>query len=302
MNKRIIACISAAVVVVAAVVITLVAVRRGGAQRASSAAPAAVLSVSASSVSPSGSAVSQASIAAAGSASSSPEITTASQSLKVSSSVASVSAVYKSAQYGLQIKFSPYWSGYTLISGSWQSKTGQKGPLLTFRNMKWTSSAPTTDIPLEIFTAQQWDQMQDLKFHVGGSESYPLEFKRNAKYVFAIDSRWAMSAQNDYSNVRAMLSSSGAFTVSGMGNLSVSEAQHIIAEATREANDAPLTLLNGKQQANQTYSGRSCYTFVVSKEQSMYNAGTYLVGVTDGTVFYQSLTKNGFEQIYPHHY
>lgn len=302
-SKKIIGYITVAAVVVAAaaVAIALFTARRGSGQNVSSisqgVSPASLNNADVAAAS--GGVSSRTSAGCPASATG----LSVSSALKAASPAKTAVTVYKNGQYGFQFDFSSYWKkGYRMLSGSWKSDHGQTGPLLTFRNANWTAGSPTTDIPLEIFTVAQWDQMQNLKFHVGGSQSYPLEVGRNAVYVFALDSRWSMYGKADFSSVRQMLKAEQAFQTLDKGAISVQEAQRLIAQVSRESYDMPLPQLTCRQTASQTYAGHECYTFDVVNSGDSYDSGTYLVGIHNGVVYCRRSSKTTFTQVLPHRF
>lgn len=113
------------------------------------------------------------------------------------------SFLYKNTQYGFTFALPESWKGYsvlTQISGGWSwqatdinnsQKVVAQGPAIVIRNPEWTSQKPYQDIPILIFTLQQWNDIQDNKIMFStAAPILPGELGRNAKYVFALPARY----------------------------------------------------------------------------------------------------------------
>jgi len=108
--------------------------------------------------------------------------------------------VYRNPKYGIAFTLPKPWQGYTVVQEKWDaslqpSSDGSKplrtehGPIITLRNPHWTKKHPTQDIPILIFTRQQWKWEHDGKlFPYAGGILY--ELGHNQKYVLAIYSRF----------------------------------------------------------------------------------------------------------------
>ena len=106
---------------------------------------------------------------------------------------------YKNTEYGFSFDLPDSWKGFTTIEDEWDGDTivsGQvkqgtvHGPLVSIRHPDWDYKAPRQDIPVMVFTIQQWNDMQADKFHIGAAPINPSEIGRNKKYVFAIPARY----------------------------------------------------------------------------------------------------------------
>lgn len=105
------------------------------------------------------------------------------------------SIIYPSAEYGFCFFLPESWKGYTIVSGQWSGtilSSGQEvhGPQILIRNPKWTAAAPYQDIPIMIFTAAQWKQVEDVDMAVSAAPIGPSTLGQNGKYVFALPPRW----------------------------------------------------------------------------------------------------------------
>jgi hypothetical protein len=105
--------------------------------------------------------------------------------------------IYHNDQYGLTFSLPAEWRGYSVLPEKWQSVkynpdldkdvVGGHGPIIILRHPMWTVDQVRQDIPILVFTRDQWaTDMQDGIF-AGGVE---YEISHNARYVFAIHSRF----------------------------------------------------------------------------------------------------------------
>ncbi len=110
---------------------------------------------------------------------------------------------YKNTQYGFTFSLPASWQGYSIFtqtSGGWSwqahdvndsQKIVAKGPALVIRNPNWTVQKPYQDIPVLIFTIQQWSDIQSEKIlYSTAAPMLPSELGRNTRYVFALPARY----------------------------------------------------------------------------------------------------------------
>ena len=97
-----------------------------------------------------------------------------------------------SAEYGFRIELPESWRGYSIIVGRWTATSGVEasGPTITLRHPAWTSDAPREDMPIMVFTHDQWDQVQNEDFRVSAAPIPPSAVGQNSKYVLALPPRW----------------------------------------------------------------------------------------------------------------
>jgi len=124
------------------------------------------------------------------------------------------SVSYENAEYGFRFALTEGWRGYTIVSGQWEGdvlENGQpvlgavKGPMISIRHPLWTEEKPRQDIPILIFTLDQWDSLQEGKFHIGAAPINPSELGRNNKYVFALPARYNFAFPEGFEEVEKML-------------------------------------------------------------------------------------------------
>ena len=136
-----------------------------------------------------------------------------SQSDTKSSSPAAVSSsiIYKNNQYGFNFTLPKSWQGFSIINGSWEGydtatgKVTETGPMISIRHPQWTSKNPRQDIPIFVFTLDQWNLLQQEKFHIGAAPVGPSELGRNNKYVFALPARYNYAFPTGYQEVEQIL-------------------------------------------------------------------------------------------------
>ena len=124
---------------------------------------------------------------------------------------------YKNAEYGFSIKLPPSWNGFLVIEDEWegdgldangQVKTGSvTGPLISIRHPDWEYKAPRQDIPIMVFTIENWNRMVKGEFHVGAAPINPSELSRNTKYVFALPARYNFAFMTGYEEVEGIIQS-----------------------------------------------------------------------------------------------
>ncbi len=107
---------------------------------------------------------------------------------------------YKNNDFGFSVSLPESWVGYTSLVTTWEGYSlntagdtqtkAETGPIISIRNPLWTTTNPRQDIPVMVFTIQQWNDMQADKFHIGAAPINPNELARNSKYVFALPARY----------------------------------------------------------------------------------------------------------------
>lgn len=122
--------------------------------------------------------------------------------------------LYKNTEYGFDFTLPATWKDYSIVTDEWeglavsQAQTEEvieNGPMNSIRHPQWTSENPRQDIPIMIFTIEQWDLLQQEKFHIGAAPIGPKELNRNEKYVFAIPARYDFAFLTGYEEVEQIL-------------------------------------------------------------------------------------------------
>jgi len=98
--------------------------------------------------------------------------------------------LYKNIEYGFDFTLPATWKDYSIVTDEWeglavsQAQTEEvieNGPMNSSRHPQWTSENPRQDIPIMIFTIEQWDLLQQEKFHIGAAPIGPKELNRSEK-------------------------------------------------------------------------------------------------------------------------
>ncbi|ACV63368.1 hypothetical protein Dtox_2575 [Desulfofarcimen acetoxidans DSM 771] len=123
------------------------------------------------------------------------------------------SIVYKNTQYGFNFSLPVSWNGYSIVTNKWEGlaigngETVETGPMISIRHPQWTSENRRQDIPIMIFSLNQWDSLQQEKFHIGAAPIGPKELGRNTRYVFALPARYNFAFPPGYEEVEKILES-----------------------------------------------------------------------------------------------
>lgn len=126
-------------------------------------------------------------------------------------------AIYSNIQYGFNFSLPDSWRNFSIVSDTWEGSApgGQiegaiteSGPLLSIRHPQWTSQNQRQDIPILVFTHDQWNSLQQGKFHIGATPVGPSELGRNISYVFALPARYNYAFQQGYEEVENILKGS----------------------------------------------------------------------------------------------
>ena len=106
---------------------------------------------------------------------------------------------YRNEQYGFGMTFPSDWSGYSVVADAWQGQTQDEqgdttgtytGPEIIMRHPQWTAAAPWQDIPVMVFTHDEWALAEQQKLAVSAAPISPSKLGENAKFVFALPPRW----------------------------------------------------------------------------------------------------------------
>lgn len=132
-----------------------------------------------------------------------------------SSSGAEDSVVYQNDQYGFTFTLPEDWKGYSIVTEQWEGLSStengsgevvtETGPQITLRDPRWTDAQKRQDIPIMVFTLDQWNNLQQDQFHIGAAPIGPSELGRNNKYVFGLPARYNFSFYDGYEEVESIL-------------------------------------------------------------------------------------------------
>lgn len=109
---------------------------------------------------------------------------------------------YHNSEFDLTFYLPEIWKGYSVLVEHWEaplyaapdSSSGkivgtERGPIIVLRHPQWRTNNLYQDIPIMVFTRQQWDEEHQGRFfpYAGGVIS---ELWHDPKYVFGLYSRY----------------------------------------------------------------------------------------------------------------
>jgi len=122
--------------------------------------------------------------------------------------------IYKNDVYGFEFTLPGSWAGYSIITENWtgnyidssnQDQADEVGPEILIRHPDWLESAPRQDIPIMVFTIDQWRLLQNEKISVSAAPILPEELGRNSNYVFALPARYNYAFLNGFQEVEDIM-------------------------------------------------------------------------------------------------
>jgi glycine cleavage system H lipoate-binding protein len=122
-----------------------------------------------------------------------------------------IDLVYDNKDYGFYFTLPKSWIGYSVIEGKWEglslteSKENQSGPIIYIRHPEWTEKTPRQDIPVMVFTQDQWKSLNNMEFSVGATPIGPSKLGENTTYVFALPARYNYEFMTGFEEVEEIL-------------------------------------------------------------------------------------------------
>jgi len=133
---------------------------------------------------------------------------------KLGDYVAPGPVTYLNSEYGFEFSLPEGWEGYTIVNEVWEgypaggSEPAETGPIILIRHPEWRAESPRQDIPIMVFTMDQWEAMEAGEFHIGAAPIGPSELGRNDEYVFALPARYNYAFPEGYEEVEEILAGS----------------------------------------------------------------------------------------------
>lgn len=120
---------------------------------------------------------------------------------------------YQNARYGFKVLLPESWRGYSVVVERWLGEAigtpgdvpVEQGPMILLRHPRWTAQNPRQDIPIMVFSLEQWHALHQEKFHIGAAPVGPSELGRNSSYVFALPARYNYAFQPGWEEVEQIL-------------------------------------------------------------------------------------------------
>lgn len=122
-----------------------------------------------------------------------------------------MSITYKNDEFGFNFELPESWKNYSIQEDIWKgmSLTEENkeitGPIVYIRHPEWTKENPRQDIPIMIFTVEQWKELQNSEFSVGAAPIAPRLLGENSKYVFALPARYNYAFLTGFEEVEKIL-------------------------------------------------------------------------------------------------
>ncbi len=115
--------------------------------------------------------------------------------------------LYINDQYGFDFKLPESWSGYMVIEEMWTGTSSEErtGPIIVLRHPSWTEIKQRQDIPILVFTLEQWQDIIAEKYNVSAAPIPPTLLGENNRYVFALPPRYNFAYLEGYEEVEAIL-------------------------------------------------------------------------------------------------
>ncbi|WP_419888174.1 hypothetical protein ACN6MT_22725 [Neobacillus niacini] len=118
--------------------------------------------------------------------------------------------LYENAEYGFTFVLPVSWEGYQIVSDSWEGISNdqqqtENGQILLIRHPEWKEDNPRQDIPIMVFTLEQWSSLEKGEFHIGAAPIGPTLLGQNNEYVFALPARYNYAFLEGYEEVENIL-------------------------------------------------------------------------------------------------
>jgi hypothetical protein len=132
---------------------------------------------------------------------------------RIKSNQPATSIEYRNDKYGFIFNLPLSWKGYSIIDSDWQGRTpgetgdivSEKGHSFSIRHPEWTDEKPRQDIPIMVFTINQWDQLLREDFYVSAAPISPTKLGQNKNYVFALPARYNYAFPEGFEEVEQIL-------------------------------------------------------------------------------------------------
>ena len=122
------------------------------------------------------------------------------------------SVEYENTQYDFTFTLPLSWEGYSIVQEQWQGRFIDQsdsalltGPKILIRNPLWTAETPRQDIPIMVFTVDEWNLVRAEKIAVSAAPIPPSELGRNTKYLFALPPRYNFAFLPGFEEVESIL-------------------------------------------------------------------------------------------------
>lgn len=122
---------------------------------------------------------------------------------------------YANSQYGFTFTLPESWQGYSIATTTWTGWTAcpsgdcktKTGTEIRIRNPRWTLQNQWQDIPIMIFTMDEWNAVASETLLVGAAPIGPSKLGENARYVFALPARYNYAFGDGWQEVEMIMQS-----------------------------------------------------------------------------------------------
>lgn len=120
-------------------------------------------------------------------------------------------AVEYQSPHGFCFSLPEDWRGFSIVQEHWDGYAPcskgdcvvTQGPLVRIQNPKCRQPNSCQDIPIMVFTLEQWKTLGE--YHVSAAPFPPSELGRNKKYVFALPARYNYGFLDGWEQVDSIL-------------------------------------------------------------------------------------------------
>jgi len=132
----------------------------------------------------------------------------------VGADVVTTTVNYENTEYGFDFALPDSWKNYTIVTDTWNgnlisdtdtNKPDESGPIISIRHPEWTEDSPRQDIPIMVFTYDQWALIESEDLAVSAAPIGPSELGRNSVYVFALPARYNFAYITGYEEVNQLI-------------------------------------------------------------------------------------------------
>lgn len=129
---------------------------------------------------------------------------------------ASVKLEYRNEAYGFSVALPESWREYSVSVDKWTGyaagdELGEipfaDGPVFSIHGPEWRGAGTYQDIPIMVFTLDQWEMLRQEKFHIGAAPIGPSELGRNSRYVFSLPARYNYAFPPGYEEIDEIIQS-----------------------------------------------------------------------------------------------
>ena len=122
---------------------------------------------------------------------------------------------YRNSELGFAFSLPSSWECSSIRNSEWEGlKSGdlgdevvERGPIISIVHPDSTAQHPRQDIPLMVFTIEQWNRLQNDEWHIGAAPIGPSELGRNSQYVVAFPARYNYAFLKGWEEVEQIIQS-----------------------------------------------------------------------------------------------